>query len=62
MWRAWPKRAISIASNGVGDALLILKEREQVRPEVYVWRHENGALEQIAADFCGLRQPVSRRD
>jgi hypothetical protein len=51
MWRSWPKGAISIARNGVGDALLFLRERERIRPEVYVWRHENGALEKIASDF-----------
>ena len=40
MWRAWPKSGISIARNGVGDALLFLKERGRIRPEVYVWWHE----------------------
>ena len=54
MWRAWPKAAISIARNGVGDALLFLKEDSGIRPEVYVWRHENGALEKIASDFCDV--------
>jgi hypothetical protein len=61
MWRAWPKGGISIARNGVGDALLFLKEHERIRPEVYVWWHETGALEQIAADFSGLQHPASRR-
>jgi cell wall assembly regulator SMI1 len=55
MWRTWPKRAISIARNGVGDALLFLREQECIRPEVYVWRHETGALEKIASDFDDLR-------
>ena len=51
MWRAWPKGAISIARNGVGDALLFLREHERIHPEVYVWRHETGAVEKIASDF-----------
>jgi hypothetical protein len=61
MWRTWPKSAISIARNGVGDALLFMKEQEQICPEVYVWRHETGAVEKIAADFSGVQNPASRR-
>jgi hypothetical protein len=53
-WKTWPKGAISIARNGVGDALLFLRTHDGVRPEVHVWWHENGALEQIASDFCEL--------
>ena len=55
MWRTWPKGAMSIARNGVGDALLFLKEGEQFRPEVYVWWHETGALEKVASDFGAVR-------
>jgi len=51
MWRTWPKGAIGIARNGVGDALLFLREHERIRPEVYLWRHETGVLEKIASDF-----------
>jgi hypothetical protein len=61
MWRTWPKSAISIAINGVGDALLFLKEQERIRPEVYVWWHETGAVEKIAADFSGVPPPAARR-
>jgi hypothetical protein len=61
MWRTWPKSAISIARNGVGDALLFLKEHERMRPEVYVWRHETGAVEKIAPDFSGVQHPTARR-
>jgi hypothetical protein len=50
-WRAWPKGAISIARNGVGDALLFLREHDRIGPEVYLWRHESGTLEKIASDF-----------
>lgn len=51
MWRTWPKGAVSIARNGVGDALLFLRKGAQIRPEVYVWWHETGSLEKIASDF-----------
>ena len=51
MWRTWPKGAISIARNGVGDALLFLREHDRIGPEVYLWRHETGTLEKIASDF-----------
>ena len=51
MWRTWPKGAISIATNGVGDALLFLKDRGRVHPGVYVWWHETGTLEKVAHRF-----------
>jgi len=34
MWRTWPKGAISIAINGVGDALLFLKQNAEIHTEV----------------------------
>jgi hypothetical protein len=61
MWRTWPKSAISIARNGCGDALLFLKEHGRMGPEVYVWRHETGAVEKIAADFSGVQHSTARR-
>ena len=54
MWRTWPRGAISIARNGVGDALLFLKEGARIRPEVYVWWHETGSLAKIACDFGAI--------
>lgn len=60
MWRSWPKGAIGIARNGVGDAILFLRAHDGIRPEVYVWWHENGALEQIAPDFRECARSRSR--
>jgi hypothetical protein len=51
LWQSWPRGAISIATNGVGDALLFLKARDRFHPEVHVWWHETGALEKIASSF-----------
>lgn len=57
MWRTWPKGAVSIATNGVGDALLLLMERGRIHPEVYVWWHETGSLEKVASDFGDMLSP-----
>jgi hypothetical protein len=54
LWRAWPKLGIGIARNGVGDALVLLREGASVRPEVYAWWHETGTLEPVANDFGDL--------
>lgn len=58
MWKSWPDLAIAIARNGVGDALVLRQEGARIQPEVYAWRHENGALETVANDFGDLK-PVT---
>jgi hypothetical protein len=42
-----PKDAIAIASNGAGDALIILNNSNQVQ----IWSHETGALSDVGFDF-----------
>jgi hypothetical protein len=54
LWRSWPKRAISIARNGVGDALVLLRNGEDIQPAIHVWWHETGQVELIANDFADL--------
>jgi hypothetical protein len=54
LWRSWPKRAIGIARNGVGDALVLLRHGEDIQPAIHVWWHETGQAELIANDFADL--------
>jgi hypothetical protein len=55
LWCSWPKRAIGIARNGVGDALVLLRPGEEMRPAIHAWWHETGQVEWIANDFADLR-------
>jgi hypothetical protein len=54
MWKRWHTLAIAIARNGLGDALVLIREDGLVRPEVHAWRHETGTLEAVAEDFGDL--------
>jgi len=54
LWRSWPKGAIGIARNGVGDALVLLKDGDQIQPAIHAWWHETGELELVANDFSDL--------
>ena len=53
-FRSWPKNAVAIAENGTGDALVMLRDGDQIKPQVYYWCHEDGALEMVAEDFSSL--------
>jgi hypothetical protein len=54
LWRSWPKRAIGIARNGVGDALVLLRDGEEIQSAIHAWWHETGQLEFVANDFGDL--------
>ncbi|CAN7601253.1 SMI1/KNR4 family protein [Rhizobacter sp. LjRoot28] len=54
-WPRFPVDALAIAGNGAGDQLVLIREGEAFRQEVFLWRHESGALEIAAADFSDLR-------
>ena len=54
-WKLWPENAYAIGQNGTGDALVIFRCGPTFEPEVFVWRHEDGALELAANDFSILR-------
>ena len=50
-WRNFPNDGIAIASNGSGDFLILLPEKEGskiFRNEIYAWYHEIGTPEKVA--------------
>jgi hypothetical protein len=54
-WRYWHENAYAIAENGSGDALVIFRKGPGFEPEVFVWRHEDGAIELVAKSFSDIR-------
>ncbi|MGN2921182.1 SMI1/KNR4 family protein, partial [Aliivibrio fischeri] len=51
----FPHHALAIASNGLGDQMVFLKESEQFKPEIYVWLHETGEIKLLASSFAKFR-------
>ena len=50
----WHDNAFAIAENGTGDALVMIREGNQIKPQVLYWSHEDGTLQSIAEDFSSL--------
>ena len=53
-FQSWHENAFAIAENGTGDALVLLSDGVQIKPQVYYWCHEDGALKVVAEDFSSL--------
>ncbi len=47
-WAKFPASAISIASNGSGDHLVLLQQGSVFAEPVFLWSHETGQLAHIA--------------
>jgi hypothetical protein len=47
-WATFPTEAISIASNGTGDLLVLLRDGAAFSDTVYLWSHETGTVKQVA--------------
>lgn len=47
----FPDNALAIASNGLGDQMVFLEESGQFLPVVYLWLHETGEVQELAASF-----------
>ena len=47
----FPEEAVAIASNGLGDQMVLIKENGQFQSKVYLWLHESGELQELAATF-----------
>jgi len=57
-WSGFPQSGISIASNGMGDHLVLLPDPSQsdlLQPVVFMWSHETGELDKVADDFAAIR-------
>jgi len=47
----FPENAVAIASNGLGDQMVFIKESVQFQNIVFLWLHETGELRELAATF-----------
>tara|TARA_R110002072_G_scaffold219679_1_gene377285 strand:+ start:911 stop:1303 length:393 start_codon:yes stop_codon:yes gene_type:complete len=47
----FPENAVAIASNGLGDQMVFIKESDQFQNIVFLWLHETGELHELAATF-----------
>lgn len=51
IWDNFPKNGVPIASNGFGDHLILLPfddNPQKLRPEIYLWEHETGNIQEVA--------------
>lgn len=47
----FPDHAVAIAGNGLGDQMVFLKESGRYLNKVFLWLHETGELQELAATF-----------
>jgi hypothetical protein len=52
----FPEHAVAIASNGLGDQMVFIKESGQFLNKVFLWLHETGELQELAATFYEIRK------
>ena len=52
----FPKNALAIAGNGLGDQMVFIKESGQYLSTVYLWLHETGELQQLAESFSEIEK------
>jgi hypothetical protein len=56
-WSSFPPSAIAIASNGMGDLLVLLEDPARpahLQAAVFMWSHETGEIDKVADDFAEL--------
>ena len=56
-WPRFPQSGVSIASNGMGDHLVLLEDPARpghLQAAVFMWSHETGELDKVADDFAEL--------
>ena len=47
----FPENALAIAGNGLGDQMVFIRESGHYQNTVYLWLHETGELQVLAASF-----------
>ena len=52
----FPDEAVAIANNGLGDQMVFLKESGQFLSNVFLWLHETGELQELAASFNEIKK------
>ena len=54
-WDNFPENAISIGSNGEGDCLVLIIEKDQsIKENIYSWNHETGNIKELAENINEL--------
>ncbi len=57
-WPGFPSNAIVIGSNGGGDLLILLPQKDNpsvLSHEIFWWDHETGEVQIVAEDFSELK-------
>ncbi len=52
----FPENALAIASNGLGDQMVFIKDSGQYLSKVFLWLHETGELQELAATFNEIKK------
>ena len=52
----FPENALAIANNGLGDQMVLLKESGQFKDIIYLWLHETGEIQKLAASFNDIKK------
>ncbi len=52
----FPSNAVAIASNGLGDQMVFLKQSNSFLNVVYIWLHKTGELKQLASKFNEIKK------
>lgn len=51
---SFPENALSIAGNGLGDQMVFIKKSGEYQSTLYLWLHETGELQVLAASFSEI--------
>lgn len=52
----FPNHAVAIASNGLGDQMVFIKESGKFLNKVFLWLHESGELQEFAETFNEIKK------
>lgn len=52
----FPENAVTIASNGLGDQMVFLKQSNSFLDVVFIWLHETGELQELASTFSEIKR------
>jgi hypothetical protein len=53
-WKFFSSYYLGIASNGMGDVLILNKDDDNYKNEIYIWKHETGEIYKVANSFSEL--------
>lgn len=47
----FPDNLLAIAGNGLGDQMVLMRDKEYFKNTVFLWLHETGELQELAPSF-----------